>query len=432
MSKIGLNSLGVGNYDEPRLLAWLDRARPPVVVVMDNSDLALRLQARYPDTLVIFRRWPDDSIPAVSPDPVAWVRLMASYVPDSRIALYAGNEPGPECRATTLTAWTLAALDEADRLGRRLVVGNFGMGGPEDDELRGELRPLLQRIGGTWHVYGYHGYADFHNYRAPGYDPLAGDTWLVGRYRRMFAACDALNIPRPLVAITEHGYDSLTDVYHGWRAGRGVSEADYAAALMDMDGQVYTEPEVLGQCVFCWDETGGNWKTFNVKDAPVLLEALAAYAEDSREIENMPDTERMTVTINTQVKRRREPAGAEVPGTLQPGEYVMDVSEAYTAPLNGDWYVWRFLADPASNVGYYSATGTPADPDLWITVEPLPVEPPQEPPTPPEEPPAVEPPTYEDRLLPIMRAWYASLLEWEQTCADLRGMLVETWPELEG
>ena len=44
----------------------------------------------------------------------------------------------------------------------------------------------------------------------------------------------------------------------------------------------------------------------------------------------------------------------------------------------------------------------------------------------------MEPPTYEDRLLPVMAAWYASLLEWEQTCSDLRGMLVETWPELEG
>ena len=434
MSKIGMNINGGGAYDEPRLLHYLDRWQPPVCVLMDNSDLALRLQERYPDMTLIWRRLPDADLHK-STDAAAHVRLMASYVPDPRIVLYLINEPPAD---EAMAAWTLAALDEADRIGRRLCVGNFGYGGPEDAQWEGALLPVLARIGGTQHIMGLHEYWDFHDWRFVGeykgepwnVDPLTGNNWMIGRFKRMFGICDRHSIPRPLVAITEHGSDSnRDDKWHGWKAGAGLSEENYAEQTIDIDRLVYQPaPEILGSCLFMWTPSNDKWNdTFGYKDATAFLDAVAAYAEDSRG-ENRESMELMTVTVTTDV-RRREGTGTsarQLPGDFGAGRYTLHAS----ASVMADGYVWRQFDD--GGLIWWSATGPVAEPNAWITVEPLPVEPPQEPPTPPEEPPVVEPPTYEDRLLPIMRAWYASLLEWEQTCADLRGMLVETWPELEG
>ena len=403
----------------------------PAVVVMNNSDLALRLQARYPGMLVVYRRWPDDCIPQHAPDPAAWMRLMADDVPDARIALYAGNEPGPECRREVFVDWTLAALDEADKIGRRLVVFNVGMGGPEDDEWRGALLPLLARIGGTQHVIGLHEYADWHNWQHTGYDPLMGDNWLIGRYRRMFDVCDARNIPRPLVVITEHGYDSLRAEYHGWRAGQGVSEAEYAADLMEMDGQVYATPEIVGTCVFCWDGTGGGWETFNVKDAPILLEVLAVYAKRSRENEQVDLNNRERVRVRPQVTYTNVRAGAgthhAIVARLEGPRYAMRTVDAE----NASGYDWRYyeFEDGAPN-GWLADAAVVAEP------QPLP-----EPP-PPEEPPAPEPtpdPMTPERWLTLLTAWETTTVQMINTLTDMeaglvafRAVLVETIEALDG
>lgn len=410
--KLGLNILGNGAYDEPHLLAWLRRALPPAVVVMNNGNLCGRLASEFPEMMVIARHWPDDNACAMVTPAERW-RVLTAYVPSlPNVWLYSQNEPEATERSA---AWECALLNLADNAGRRVVVGNYGMGGPEDTEWRGALRPLLARLAGGAHLLGLHEYFDFHNWRAPGYDPLAGDNWLIGRFGRMLAACDELGIPRPRVVITEHGSDSLTDIHHGWRAGARLSELDYAAQLIGMDAQVYTPaPEVVGTCVFCWDG-GTSWSTFNVREADGLLDHLARYAEEERAM----DMVTMTVTVLQAVRQRSSPGvTGEVLGTWAVGGYELAVSIEETIK---DGYCWRYFVD-GDGGAWWSATGPDADPQQWVALAV--VEPPA--PEPEPEPEPTPDPMTPERWLTLLQAWDDCMAAIERAVVELRGTLQET------
>lgn len=431
--KIGLNILGGGNYNKPALLAWLDRALPAACVVMDNSDLALELQARYPDMLVIFRGWPDDNIPDIHPDPVAWVDRMVSYVPDKRIVLYAGNEPSADER---LADWTIGAIMRADEIDRRIAAGSPGMGGPEDWEWRtalpqpalslemhlAELRrirdadyqalkPMLQalHVSNRWrkaqgrepHIMSVHEYFDFHDWQYPGYDPLQGQTWLIGRFNRMWAACDEMGLDRPPVIITEHGSDSLNSIYHGWLAGNAMSAETYAQALIEMDQQVYNVDGVIGQCVFCWNGHDTRWSTFDISNSQALLDALAAYAEAQREAggDTDMDTEwtQKRVIVTTPVNRRVSygTTARQIAGQMLVGDYVLDVGLSID---DGLYKWWQFRETGTSNT-WWSASGHSASPNEWITVADYAPDPEPEPEPEPEPTPDPEEPPFDWRIL---------------------------------
>jgi len=430
MSGIGLNILAGGAYDELRLLDWLDRARPPAGVVMNNGALAGRLATRYPEMLVVYRHWPDDNASAVAMPEERW-RLLTAFAPQlPGVALYTQNEPSytAEC-----AAWEVDLIARADREGRRLVVLNAGMGGPEDEHWEGALLPLLQALADSAarraarglppHVLGLHEYFDFHAWRAPGYDPLAGETWLIGRFRRLLAACDRLGISHPPVLITEHGADSLRSEYHGWRAGAGLGEADYATQLIDMDRLVYAPaPEVIGQCVFCWTASDGGWETYNVKDAPELLETLARYEGEK----HMTGTTRMTVQVIVSGLAKRSLPGttAATLGVFEPGTYTLEVG----APIVANGYRWRYFR--AGESAWYSATGPVADPEGWVKLEPLAEpepapEPESEAPPVPEEPPAAEPEAGEEAqdTLARLAALEAETQALRRDVAELRAVL---------
>jgi hypothetical protein len=464
--KIGLNILGGGNYNEPALLAWLDRALPSACVVMDNSDLALRLQARYPDMMVIYRAWPDDNIPTIHIDAWAWVEWIASYVPDERILLYAGNEPSADER---LADWTIDAMSHADTIGRRLIGPNPGMGGPEDWEWRtimpqpalsiemhlAELRrirdtdyqalkPYLMalHVSNRWrktnglepHVVGVHEYFDFHDWRYPGYDPLAGQNWLIGRFRRMWDACDEMGLDRPPVLITEHGSDSLSAPYHGWLAGDAISQPDYAAALMDMDTQVYNDPLVLGQTIFCWNGHDTGWSTFDISNAPTLLDTLAAYAEAQREAGGDEDMDiewtQRRVIVTTPVNRRVSygTTARLLNGQMAVGDYVLDVG----LQLDDGGYTWHQFRD-GTGFTWWSASGHSATPNEWMTVTDYapPVEPPDEPPVDPPDDPQ-EPPfdaalfvlqwqTFLDAMNKVLQAFTVAITAQQATLRTMQG-----------
>lgn len=415
MSKIGVNILGGGAYDEPRLMAWLDRLLPPAVVVMNNGALCGRIATRYPEMIVVHRHWPDDSACSTVTPQERW-RVLTAYSPSlSNVYLYSQNEPESSARCA---AWECALMDIAAVQGRRLVVGNFGMGGPQDAEWRGPLRPLLERLAGSMHLLGLHEYFDYHNWRAAGYDPLAGDNWLIGRFGRMFAACGEMGIFRPRVLITEHGSDSLFDAYHGWRAG---AELEYDTQLIEMDAQVYgPTPEIVGTCVFCWDETGGKWETFNIKDAPELRDALARYAEQERGIVDLENRERVVVAPKLEYANIRDTANGADIGDLVGAEYAARTVETENAG-GLTWRHYRFEFVRPDGLECTVPDGWMADSAVEVSAAPLPE---------PEPEPLPEPMTDEQWLV-LMRAWYDSLRAFETIAMELRGVLVETWPQLE-
>src|SRR5690606_1620767 len=108
-------------------------------------------------------------------------------------------------------------------------------------------------------------------------DPAA--LHLLGRFRRLLARADALNVARPRIAIGEFGPDRVhavpADVYgdtggllhtmHTWR-GWGVGDAeDYGAAMMRAAWNVFYKPypEVIGVCFFTVTDHETHWGEYN-------------------------------------------------------------------------------------------------------------------------------------------------------------------------
>ena len=313
-----LNLLAGGNFDAPRVRAFVAAIRPRSLLVMNNSDFALEMQRDFPAMRVLYRRWPDDNS-ATKYDPIARYWQLAGDVPDKRIGLVFDNEPAYN-QATA--EYHMAGMELATQEGRWLGALGAGMGGPEkyewetlmanahamyagkqisgdDVELKAliqerleeqqtYLAPMLRKMdylnklhqqqGRMPHVILLHEYFDFHDPWKSGWNPLEGDTWLIGRFHFLYNACLEMGLEMPPIAITEHGSDSLVDRYHGWLAGEGIGEVQYARYLTDMNELVYSPFCDLGQFIFCW-AADHEWKTFNIKNATTLQNLLI---EDAR------------------------------------------------------------------------------------------------------------------------------------------------------
>lgn len=257
---LSLNVLGHTPMDAEGLLAWLRFAPPPYTVVMDDVALAQRVAETR--TTVIFRRYrPDDHELASKLSPTEFLDSVAD-IPAGWI-VQAGNEPGGD--QAQLIQWTVALMRLADARGRRLAVGSWSVGNPDDLAVAaGAYDALLRALAGSPHVLSLHEY--FHD------DPAA-EPWHIGRYRAFLRRTDALGIARPEVCITEHGRD-LGGGHDGWRA-QGWSEAEYADRLGAAQ-HIYCADGITA-CVFCYGRGfNDRWQTFNVDGAGELLAHMAA------------------------------------------------------------------------------------------------------------------------------------------------------------
>lgn len=425
---IGPNTLAGGNYNEAWFLEVLRELRPRAVLIMNNSDLALRVQAEFPWMLVIYRHWPDDNAQDKYPDAEAWLLQVGSYVPDPRIVLYAGNEPRYD---QSLTAWTVAALRAADKHGRRLVVVNAGMGGPEYEDWLGVLRPILTglhdanrrraALGQQRHLLGVHEYFDFHDPFKPGWNPLDGEYWLIGRFNFILRACDTLRLDRPPIVVTEWGSDSLKAEYHGWRAGAGIPPLRYAGFLTRMAETVYRVREIVALLIFAW-ASDGTWETFDIRNRD-LLAALIGWAR--KEQEPMTEMVAMQVTVHAPrgVRKRLTPAGTVLGGEMvEDGEYLVS-DTAVEAALDNTVYLWRRFEKAGAS--WWSATGSKNNPEEYISVKvkqaPLPEEPEDPAPGDPGGPDPMTP----ERWLPVLQAERQLYADLAAAAAHTRDLIQE-------
>jgi hypothetical protein len=270
---LSLNVLGYTVQDKDGLIAWCAAAKPPFVVVMDDLTLAARVAET--GAQIIFRRYrPDDAELPSKMKPADFLDSVAD-VPAAYI-VQAGNEPNGD--QALLATWSAALIRQAEQRGRRVAVGNWSVGNPDDVKVAaGAYDLILQALADTGgrHLLSVHEY--FH-------DAPLRESYFIGRYRLFLRRADALGIARPRVVITEHGRD-LGGGHDGWRA-QGWSEADYARRLEEAQ-QVYRADGVCA-CVFGYG-TGfeERWRTYDVQGAGELLARMAAVSA-SEGTDDMP------------------------------------------------------------------------------------------------------------------------------------------------
>lgn len=136
-----------------------------------------------------------------------------------------------------------------------------------------------------------------------------------------------------------------------------------------------------------------TWNDFNIRDAGTLKRILGDYAESLKE----KVMEKRKIVVKEDVRRRSYAAGTLLNGSFLAGNWEFYVGPAEIASIGTTAYVWREFSD--GNNSWFSATGTVAEPDLWISIGDLVEEP---------VPPVEEPPVPVD--LEQLRAVYENLL----------------------
>jgi hypothetical protein len=170
--------------------------------------------------------------------------------------LHLGNEPG-RGSLTLLDAWTVSALDECERLGRKATIFSFATGEPEPGEWALLRRSVLRaKMGGHW--LNLHEYFDGHVERSV--------EWHIGRFKNALAAFGA---DTPPIVIGELGCAVTYNPYAGWQSY--LTAEQYAVELAK--AQAVYAPFGIPACVFLW----GPWDrttTFDIRGERVIQDAI--------------------------------------------------------------------------------------------------------------------------------------------------------------
>lgn len=323
---ISLNILGQSVHDRSRLVEWFTAARPPWAVVMDELDTAARVRMASPNTRIVFRRYrPDDHKLAEVMTPAQFL-LSVADVPRS-YWVQVGNEPNGDQR--TLVQWTAELIALANTQNRRLAVGNWSVGNPDDRAVEfGEYDAIMRGLAGSQHILGVHEYFSD--------DPLT-EPFHIGRLRSFLRRADKLGIARPQIVVLEHGRDLGGGAGDGWR-GQGWSEADYAARL-EAAQDVYRADGITA-CVFSYG-AGFGWDSFNVEGATELLARMARM--NAQEVDEVvPGYVKLQTVNNANVRLRAAPGlSAQTLAVLSPGVWVKFLPNA---PVVKDGYTWLMCA----------------------------------------------------------------------------------------
>lgn len=254
---IGLNILGGTGYDVNDIVAAVEKTGAKWHVVMDAPQVATRLINR--GYKVIYRAWAlDDNAHQTGLSPETFVGLRHAVAP-AGVYLYLGNEPTV---SKSLMDWTLAAMKECDRLGRKGVILNLSTGHPEPSDFE-LLRPVLQYAKTHGHILGLHEYFDKHY--------INDYPYHVGRLNALYKA----GLPMPQVVITELGCAVGFDPLIGyWGA---MTDDEYGYELTQIDKYVY-KPKDVHSCVFALARVG-TWSSFDPSNR--VLEIIGQYNKEN-------------------------------------------------------------------------------------------------------------------------------------------------------
>lgn len=343
MSILGLNILGDRGLSEDRIFEDARTLGAKYHVVMNNPSLAQRLLAL--NTNVIFRHWPDDNAQDNS-NPRERVRMLDRIAPKGCL-FYLVNEPRREA-IPALNTWTVAAIDECEKLGRKAVILNFATGNPEPGDWEA-LRPCIERAFAGRHILGLHQYFD-----------RKVDTsfpWHVGREREVYAV---FGDKTPQIVITELGCAVEFHPLKGWR--NALTSEAYSSELAKAADH-YRKRGIFA-CVFATcPPADTQWGTF--APSPKLIRAMSNYNEIAQQTvvtENEQGAAGSVATRTSGIPKPEKPGKAKQ-GRLQTSTFI----RVRNAPsLSGDELA-QLVADQL--VTWYPATQRTADGLDWVWVE---------------------------------------------------------------
>ena len=261
---------------------------PPVVVILDHSEVWHHVKAASPKTTFVGRVFqefePDFNNPTLDPlvaaqDHCDKILPWAERMGETYSYWQGVNEPIID----SSQAMARYADFEAERVrimdshGCSVVVGSFSVGNPELvywQDFLPALETALQ----------YSGALALHEYAWPSLDHQW--AWHLLRHRKVYDGDPEHNwegLPENLKAlpllITECGLDGLIERGHPPRGWRVLHEGDaqrYLQQLAWYDAELLKDPYVAGAAIYCCSTTDWQWKSYDIW--PDLAGALAQQA----------------------------------------------------------------------------------------------------------------------------------------------------------
>lgn len=167
--------------------------------------------------------------------------------------------------------WDIQGMKDLEGIGRRAVIGSFGVGWPQLEHWA-HYRPALEHAAAHGHFLGLHEYGGGSRGMLAGYDLMAMRGWYAMRYRR--AKDQWAGWAHPRILITESGVDHLgqedvsTPGYKLMPAGY-----DYARDLVWYGSHLGEDLDVAGWCDFGF--AGGKmWEKYDLSTDPATLAAI--------------------------------------------------------------------------------------------------------------------------------------------------------------
>lgn len=251
--------------------------KPPLVVVLDHSDVWSHLKSASPRTLLVGRLplsgEPDWNDPAINAVKAARKHCDAVLPAAERMGktydFWQGvNEPVVQ----SADAMKRLADFEAERArimsghGFRIVVGSFGVGNPPQLAWWRDFLPALEA------ARQFRGALALHEYAWPSLDHES--PWYLLRHRKVYKGEPDQNwsgFPAHLAGIplliTECGLDALIvqPKPQGWRALHGHEAGRYLQQLAWYDVELVKDPYVLGAAIYCCcPPDDPQWASYNI------------------------------------------------------------------------------------------------------------------------------------------------------------------------
>jgi hypothetical protein len=319
MSKLTFKSLMLLPPDgQARALNFVEEFKPAAFVVMGDIAFAQQLyeMSREWGMLVIFRP-PGDDEAYMRADAATLVReqheLLQQHGMD-QAAIYWLNEMSVDPRKP---AQLQAGMEEAVRLGRRMVVGNDATGNPPTEPGESVAAKWIAMYGPQIAYANEHAHLfvfGLHEYAPAPTGPFT--PFHLQRYQFFLEACDQNGWDDLEIVITEFGIGNERN--EGYQCF-GLSGADYAQWVI-AHLPLYDHKRVLAVCVYALGGIWG-WGHFDVNDAEFF-----AYLQQALPLEEVPMEQAWLSSVNQAVR-----AGPTLGLRELLQEFVPGMSEEYFA-----------------------------------------------------------------------------------------------------